>query len=268
VKTPAHAILLTCLAACSSTGVGNPVKEQTISLAIVQEIEIEPETAGAGGGEDAAGAGGMQGDGGTSGANGLPRAWITKAVLVFAELRLLACDSAPGASVVLQGPFVADLVAGNTTPSLPSIEAPGGVFCGIEAPLGVSAIEELEGNSVVFEGSRPDGTLFSVRTHVATTLRAVAPADAAWLPAQVRTLFWALKPQSWLSRDELEMQPSRPFEGRRRIDITPLSDPALYLRFRQRLAGTSRVYGDVDDDGLFTAADRIRTIGNGSTDAD
>ncbi|MBK6848101.1 MAG: hypothetical protein IPG96_11400 [Proteobacteria bacterium] len=123
--------LLPLLAACSSTGVGNP-GQVTLAIASADEPPSPAPTP-----EPESGA-------------------LLRAVVVLAELRLVPC-TVGDPPLRFPGPFVADLVAGTLVPRPPPLEAMGS-YCGLEAPLAPALRPaSLAGRSVLLHGRRADG---------------------------------------------------------------------------------------------------------------
>jgi hypothetical protein len=283
----AAALLL--LGGCNSTGVGNPAPALSLSLAIVNDTEGDyPDSvAGAvdaeGGAPGAGGAGATEsGAGGadTAGAAGapstpeplsLPLHSIQEAILVLGKLRFMPCDNAQGEVFIAPGPFVVDLKRKTTTPEIPPIPATVGGYCGIDAPLApAQAPANLAGRSLFFDGFRADGTFFIVYANMVGTLRLRAKPGATWQGmAEPPLFFWALRPRRWLAPSELNEADVMPYgDHQRAVVIDADRHTVLFLAIRSRLAGLSKLYVDVDGDGVFDDPDRTAEVGEGLDNAD
>lgn len=230
---------------CSSTGVGNPAP-QSLSFEIVDDSTTD----------DAE--------------QDLPSAAIQDAYVVLGELRFLPCDTAL-APVVAAGPFVVDLKDRSTSPAIPEITVAKGGFCGLDAPLApAKRPAAVAGRSLLFDGTRADGTFFVVLADMTGTLRLRAPQGRSWQGNDVPPkFFWALRPRRWLAEAELaDVEPTPDATHTRAIVIDADRHPSLYLAIRARLAGLSTLYADVDGDGVFTDSDRAGVVGEGVDDAD
>jgi hypothetical protein len=247
------AVLALGLVNCSSTGVGNP-GIGSVSLAIVSDDEPEPSA--------------VPGDAGSD--EPLPRGALERAVLVLGSVRWLPCDTSQ-TGVVHEGPFIVDLLAGETRPPLPELDAPEGGVCGFDAPLSPARDSaQIGGRSLLFSGVRADGTEFLLFGNVRATLRVRAADGQTWGGDEPQALLWAMRPRRWAAQMELaEAEPSEWAGGRRIIVIDVNRHPLLYGLIRARLAGTSRVLIDQDGDGSLGEAERASDeIGTGTTDAD
>ncbi len=244
------AFLLLALPGCSSTGVGNPAPV-SLRLAIVQDEAIDMPSGGAAGEVDTA--------------------VVRSAVIVLGELRLVPCDP-DDTTFVAPGPFIIDLLHGQTLPELPEIPLPAAGFCGLEAALAPAlAPAPLTGRSLYFDGRRADGTLFQVYANMQATLRVQAREGVAWGSNATRqhTLFWALRPRRWVAPGELDkVGPITLGDGTRVIVIDIDQHPLLFQAIRSRLAGSSTLFDDANADAVFDANDRDVIIGDGLTNAD
>jgi hypothetical protein len=238
---------------CNSTGVGNPPRTETVSLAIV--ADDEPEVT-----EPA--------DGGTAEPS-LERGALRHAVLVFGEIRWLPCDPA-GTSTVTPGPIAVDLITGETRPALGDVEVPEGGLCGFDAPLAPAQDSaELQGRSLFFSGVRADGVPFLLFANVRATLRVRARAGEAWGAQGPLALLWALQPRRWASAMELSDAMDQPYRGSGRIIVIDVNrNPLLYDAVRARLAARSTVFVDNDSDGFLDDSERSRDVGGGSDDVE
>lgn len=257
----------------SSTGVGNP---GVIALAIVTDDEIDPDTGGsaeggsagrAGENEARAGEGGLGGTTEAAAEEPLQRGAVYHAILVLAGLRWLPCDAALQPTLV-SGPFVVDLVEKRTEPPIPSVSAPPGGFCGIDAPLAPARRPgTLAGRSLFFDGQRADGTFFLLYADMEGTLRLRTANDASWSGDEA--LLWAFRPRRWLTREELDTATATPRAGSSPAIVIDVDRyPLLYRAIRARLAGRSTLYADVNGNGVLDIEDRASTRGLGLEDAD
>lgn len=251
-----RALLLTTAAiawGCNSTGVGNPPRTETVSLAIVADDEPEVTESTDGG----------------SGESILSRGALRHAVLVFGEIRWLPC-AMNGASKVTAGPIAVDLITGETRPPLGDVEVPEGGLCGFDAPLAPARDSaELQGRSLFFSGVRADGVPFLLFADVRATLRVRARASEAWGADGPLSLLWALQPRRWASTRELSDAMDQPYRGSGRIIVIDInSNPLLYAAVRSRLAARSTVFIDDDRDGFLDDTERTRDVGSGSDDVE
>ncbi len=274
---PALALLGCALAlsACGSTGVGNPVEDQTLALGITVDDEHATPAPDAALAADAAAAaeddGGSEATDAGSGAPAtdaaLPRGAVLDAVLVLGELRWLPCDTTRPPTVV-QGPFVLDLISRRSEPAIPAVEVPAGGYCGIDAPLAPARRQAaLIGRSLFFDGVRADGAAFIVYADMHATLRVRAPQAGGWDAGANRALLWAFRPRRWLAPPEIDSAETTPWDDQRRAVVIDVDrHPALFLAIRKRLAGKSTMYADRERDGVVDAMDEV--VGFGSDDAD
>jgi hypothetical protein len=207
---------------CSSTGVGNPFVEQgQLELAVVAG---QPSTS-----ED---------DG-----DALPGSALEHAVLVLANIQWLPCDE-DLAPVVEPGPFVIDLVSGETRPAIPVFDAPDGGVCGFDAPLGPARdVAELAGRSLFFSGVRDDGVRFLLFADMRATLSVRSRDGESWaMRGLERPLVWEMQPRRWARRADLSAaEPSAWAGDRRIIRIDANRHPLLYALIRARLGSESRL---------------------------
>jgi len=274
VKRSVHAasawlapFLLPVALACGSTGVGNPVTGE-LSLAIVSDddevgaAQPAPELS-----LDDGAANALAPDGAPP-SEPLPRGALQRAVLVLGSVRWLPCDVA--AEVVTQsGPFVVDLLAGETRPALPAFQVPEGGVCGFDAPLAPGRSAEFFGRSLLFTGVRADGVRFVLFANMRATLRVRAARGQVWHvnDEQDRTLFWAMRPRRWAGAQELANEDPSDAGGQRTLVIDADRHPLLWARIRARLASQSAMFFDQDDNGVLDAADRSAgEVGTGTTD--
>jgi hypothetical protein len=257
--------------ACGSTGVGNPATETgSLSLAIVSDDEnssaepmapIGPELT-----TDAAGDTTDRAAGDT--AEPLPRGSLTRALIVFGSLRWLPCE--PDLDPVIQsGPFLVDLLAGETRPPLPELTVPEGGMCGFDAVLAPARSgADVAGRSLLFTGERADGVRFILFADLRATLRVRAVDAEAWGTGEERALVWGMRPRRWASPSELAAeQPSESTNGERTLVIDADRHPLLFASIRARLAGQSALFRDRDRNGVLDAEERSAgAIGTAQTD--
>lgn len=242
------------LTGCSSTGVGNPATG-TLSLAIVGDELEEEATADA------------QADAEAPAVEPLPRSSLERAVLVIGSVRWLPCDEAADA-ITQPGPFIVDLLAGETRPPLPRFEVPEGGLCGFEAPLAPArSSAEILGRSLWFSGTRADGVRFVLFADLRATLRGRATREQVWGGAEDQTLLWAMRPRRWAAARELDDAEATTSEGRRTIVIDADRHPLLFAAIRTRLASQSALFFDRDGNGALDAEERSQgEIGAATTD--
>jgi hypothetical protein len=197
------------------------------------------------------------------------RGSLTHAVIVLGSIHWRACSD-PNAVTVSEGPFVVDLLSGESRPALPDVDVPEGGFCGFDAPLStVAHSAELAGRSLFFLGARADGVPFLVFSRMRAVLRARAAQGQTWGGNdQAIALLWAMRPRSWASSMELDGATVSPWGTRRAIVIDIDRNPLLFALIRARLSGLSQVLLDRDGDGFLDPADRTSPIGVGSPDAE
>jgi hypothetical protein len=244
--------LTAVLFGCNSTGVGNPPRSETVSMAIVADDDSEGVPS--------------ETDGGAPGES-LSRGSLDHAVLVLDSIRWRACTDAT-LITVSEGPFVVDLITGESRPPLPDVEIPEGGFCGFDAPLSTLARSaDLSGRSLFFSGVRADGVPFLLFSEMRAVLRVRAVPGQRWdTDDDPLAVLWALRPRSWASRMELADARVSAWGERRAIVIDIDRNPALYALVRARLAGLSQLFVDQDADGFLDAEDRGATIGAGDPD--
>lgn len=222
---------------CSSTGVGNPgVAEQ--ALVVANDPEPEPNAMDSG--------------------EQLDPSSLRHAVLVFGELRLLACDPQEQPKVV-QGPIVVDLAQNRMEPESLSIgQVPVSGFCGIDAVLAPAlAPASISGRSLFFSGVRMDGTVFLLFANMTGTLHLRPLPGVTWAADGEHGWLWAMRPRRWLTPSELDATPADPTDGvDRSIAINVDRHPALYNAIRARLAGRSTLHIDLNDNGQLDPDER------------
>lgn len=266
IASLAALLLSPLLSACSSTGVGNPGATGTLSLAIVgDELDGDEPTGETGNGSDAGAAP-------VDTVTPLPRGSLERAMLVLGSLRWLPCDET--APVITQsGPFLIDLIAGETRPPLPSFDVPVGGLCGFEAPLAPArGTAEILGRSLWFSGTRADGVRFVLFADMRATLRVRAARGQAWGVDGERgdgeqALLWAMRPRRWAAARELDEAETTASDGRRTLVIDADRHPLLFALIRARLASQSALFFDRDGNGALDPSDRSQgEIGAGTAD--
>lgn len=242
------------LLGCNSTGVGNPPRTDTVSMAIVADDETEGVPSEADGG-------------GVAGEN-LSQGSLNHAVLVLGSIRWRACSNS-NQITISDGPFIVDLITGESRPPLPDVAAPEGGFCGFDAPLSTAARSaDLNGRSLFFSGVRADGVPFLLFSEMRAVLRVRAAQGQTWGHGAPLAVLWAMRPRSWASRMELADARVSPWGTRRAIVIDVDRNPLLFTLIRSRLAGLSQMFVDADADGFLDPEDRDTAIGVGSPDAE
>jgi hypothetical protein len=258
-------LLLPAALACSSTGVGNPVTG-TLSLAIVSDDEDGPAAEPAPAVLNDAAASALAPDG-SAPVEPLPRGSLQRAVLVLGSVRWLPCDAS--AEVVTQsGPFMVDLIAGETRPALPELRVPEGGLCGFDAPLAPGRSAELLGRSLLFSGVRMDGVRFVLFANMRATLRVRPASGEVWGDAaDHQALLWAMRPRHWAAAQELQNEDVSDAGGQRTLVIDADRHPLLWALIRARLASQSGMFLDRDGNGVLDAGERSAgEVGTGTTD--
>jgi hypothetical protein len=245
------ALALPLACACSSTGVGNPATDTgSLSLAIVSDDADDDASADATAPEP------------------LPRAALRRALVVFGSVRWLPCD--PNLDAVTQsGPFIVDLLAGETRPPLPELALAEGGFCGFDAVLAPARDEaDVAGRSLLFTGQRADGVRFVLFADLRATLRVRAADGEAWGTGEQHALLWGMRPRRWASPAELaDEAPSESTSSAPTLVIDADRHPLLFALIRARLASQSGLFFDRNQNGVLDAAERSAgAIGTGTTD--
>jgi hypothetical protein len=228
---------LGCLVlACSSTGVGNPVAEQ--SLALSSDSELEP--------------------GATDAGEQIDPTNLRHAILVFGEMRYLACDRSEDDAVVT-GPIVVDLAQNAIETNISPVTIPNRGFCGIDATLApATAPAAIAGRSMLFSGLRSDGTLFLLFADMPGTLRMRPLAGVTWPVDGEHRWFWKLRPRRWLLPSELDTVDTAELDGIGRvIPIDVNRYPRLYLAIRTRIAQRSTLHVDLNDNERLDPDERL-----------
>lgn len=229
--------LACCLAGCSSTGVGNP-GVATQSLVVSSDSEVEP--------------------GAMDSGEQLDPTSLRHAVLVFGELRFVAC-SADDEDSLIRGPVLIDLATDRVEPSTADVEIPPSGICGIDATLApATAPAAMAGRSMFFSGLRSDGTLFLLFADIAGTLRMRPLVDTAWPNDGEHAWFWKLRPRRWLVPSELDAAEPNDVDGVSRvIAIDANRYPRLYEAIRSRIAQRSSLHVDVNDNERLDPSERL-----------
>ncbi len=240
---PSALLALLVATSCTSTGVGNPGAE--LNVTVVNDLTAEPQA--------------------TDPSVELSTSELRHVVLAFRELDWKPCDPTDG-DVVTPGPIVVDLVTSKVEPPLPPVPVPPSGFCGLDAPLTLSAPNAaLQGRSILFSGLRSDGTLFILYAAMSGTLHMVAEPGVKWDTTLSKAVIWALRPQRWLAPAELDAEPSDPLGAVLRVIAIDVNrHPILYSLIRDRIGGRSSLYADLDGTGTITEHDRTNgLIGEG-----
>lgn len=222
-----YLLLSGLLSACSSTGVGNP-GVATQSLLISSDTEPEP----------------LPVDSGEQ----LESSNLRHAVLVFGQLRYLACDVDQPDSII-NGPIVVDLVSDRVEPQIAAVEVPQGGFCGLDVTLApATAPPAMAGRSMFFSGVRGDGILFLLFADMPGTLRIRPFEGASWPSDGEHRWFWKLRPRRWLVPSELDAVEPNDVDGVNRVIAIDVNRyPRLYEAIRTRIARSSTLYLDLND---------------------
>jgi hypothetical protein len=225
---------------CESTGVGNPKSEMSVS--VVNDLNPEPDA--------------------TDTSDQLSPTEVRHAALAFSELRWVPCDAAD-ATVVTPGPMVVDLVSGIVSPPLPTVPFPPGGFCGLDAPLTLDAPNAaMQGRSMLFSGTRSDGTLFILYAAMPGTIHMVPQPGVVWTAENARSVIWALRPYRWLRQTEIDAETADAFGATRRAIVIDVDrHPLLYAVIRSRIGGRSSMYEDTNHDQQVDPSDVL--IGHG-----
>lgn len=228
------AFSVSLLLGCNSTGVGNPGFETQELALVTDETEVNsPADAGAQFGKTT----------------------LSRAVIVFSELRLIACDGE--ASQTLQGPFVVDLVENRVQPELPVLDWPQSGLCGIDGELRLAQAPDLvAGYSVFLTGEREGKGTFLVRVALEGTLpmRPAKP-PVEWSPSE-HVWLWALRPRHWIADSDLDEPDETDELGRRVITLSPTRHPVTFELVKTRLGERSSLHVDLDDDRQLDDAER------------
>lgn len=234
------------LSGCVGTDVGNPQEEGTA------EVEID-----------------VKGyDGSAPNALTLPSglridsAWISMSQFEFR--RAEEC-SAPGD--VFEQPILVDVISNETVTERPMFTTPAGDYCRLDAgfipwsgtvPAGAPA--GIQGNSVVIEGARSDGTEFVVRSDMDMSLQMNA-ADASFaLEDGPEKLIIGFAVDEWFNETTLDAIDS----GGNTIEISPNSNPAVYGQFNAALRRSSRLFRDENADNALDMAERTEALARGA----
>ncbi len=224
------------LLGCNSTGVGNP---GTISqgLQVQGDLELEPEAGDA--------------------AEQLAAGALEHAILVFGQLRFLACDDSED-DVTLKGPIAVDLLTNRVLPESLEVPIPEAGFCGIDAPLTpAQRPAAMAGRSLFFSGTRSDGALFMLFANMEGTLHMRPRPGVEWPTDGAHAWLWVLRPRRWVLPSELQdAEPETLDDVDRVIAIDANRHSVLYELIRSRLAGRSTLHLDLDDDHRLDSEER------------
>jgi hypothetical protein len=234
-RLPAVVSLGLLLLGCNSTGVGNP-GVATQELAVTEDPDAEPDA--------------------TDPGQQLDEANLKQAVMVFGELRYLACDPGHDDDAIVAGPILVDLAKHRVQPPIGRVAIPLGGFCGIDATL-VPATEPaaLAGRSMFFHVTRSDGVQFLVFANVSGTLQMRPLAGVAWPSDGKHSWLWAFRPRRWLLPSELDNEPLS--DTRTVIAIDANLHPILYALIRDRVASRSTLHIDSNDNGRLDPDERV-----------
>lgn len=235
----ALAVATLALEGCSSTGVGNPpLAEGTLSLTVAQDPTVEPDA--------------------TDDGEQLDAKSLRHAVLVFGELRFIACDANDG-DTVLTGPFMVDLAQNRVEPPIGEVPVPPSGYCGIDAVLAPAvAPATLSGRSVFFSGLRADGTLFLIFADMPGTLRMRPRPGISWQTEEDTPWIWAMRPRRWLLPSELDAEAPSLLAGLGNvIAIDAGQHPLLYAKLRARIARRSSLHLDLNQNGSLDSDERL-----------
>jgi hypothetical protein len=244
---------LCAVSACNSTGVGNPPGATSLSLSLTNDPEVEPEPDS------------------TDSTAQLDAAALQHAILVFGELRFLAC-SGNASDAIVSNRIVVDLVQNVTKPEIPDVPIPSGGFCGIDATLTPATTPaEVAGRSMLFSGVRSDGTKFLLLVDMPGTLRLRPRANVLWPTDGEHGWLWALRPRRWLLPSELDSSDTETSDGAARFIVIDVNDHrVLYSLIRERIAGRSTLHVDMNDNHTLDPEERDSDafIGEGLGDID
>jgi hypothetical protein len=220
---------------CSSTGVGNPGVVATQELSVSEDPDPEPDA--------------------TDPGQQLDPANLKHAVMVFGELRYLACDPADDNDAIITGPILVDLAKQRVEPAIAPVAIPSGGFCGIDATLAAAtAPPALAGRSMFFDGTRSDGVRFLVFANLSGTLHMRPLSGVVWPTDGKHRWLWAFRPRRWLLPSELNNEPLS--DSSTVIAIDADLHPTLYALIRDRVARRSTLHVDSNGNGQLDADER------------
>lgn len=182
---------------------------------------------------------------------------LTGAWIVYDELRVLAnCQEV---DQVAPGPFVVDLVAGETPDQLRNLPLDG-EYCSLTLPYAVAAEPspglpaELEGASLVLEGTRADDTPFLLRLDRLDDALTLFAADGRPFPLgpDTGTAFIAFDASVWL--DALDLDVAVVEDGEIRIETGSNDD--LLTELDRVVDSAAHLFDDDDGDGELDQSER------------
>jgi hypothetical protein len=174
------------LSACNATETGNPVTQQTLAL----EARSSNDDV-------------------SSGASSSASIRVESAWIVLGDMRFVSsadCDRGEGSRVDFKGPIAIDLVEQSDDLEL-MLDATQ--YCRVRVKLDKAkdvsgAPSELDDQSIVLQGTRADGTSFSVKSQRNFNLELRARGDAFSLAATRGSMILAFDLATWLDSVDLE----------------------------------------------------------------
>ena len=125
----------------------------------------------------------------------------------------------------------------------------------------------MQGRSLLFSGTRTDGTSFILYAAMPGTIHMVAEPNVVWSEDNARSVIWALRPHRWLKQTEIDAETTDAFGSTRRVIAIDINrHPLLYAVIRSRIGGRGSMYDDVNDDHQLDAGDVL--IGHGLPNLD
>lgn len=229
-------------ASCTGTEVGNPVAEPISVSLTARSSQGNVALAGDGDGDEDAGSSTIVVD----------RVWVS-----LGDARFVIGDDCSGpqaARLVVDGPFVADLVAG---PAVLAERLPQGEYCGVRvslerapatAPDG-GAPSELTGHSVLLHGHRVDGTPVMIRSRDKPDFVLRGRDHAFRLEDAQNALFLAFDAAAWLEGVGIEAATPN---AQGQIVIEPGSEDARLRTFEANLKRSLSLFKDRNADGALS----------------
>ena len=226
---------------CEGTEVGNPVEQTPLTLLARSSDEGRVQLGAEPGG-----------DAGSATAVGIDALWV-----VLGDLRFVMdedCASDRDTRITVRGPIVADLSAGPT--ELDALLADG-AYCRVRVPLARAQADDLaddrapdalDGQSVLLEGRRPDGTAFSILSRIKRELELRTRGEPFTLERASRAMILSLDVAAWL--DGVDLDGAVP-DASGTVVIDEAHDRARLAAFEDNLAASLRLYRDLDEDGTL-----------------